>query len=76
MADYDLPKLLISENGADYDDANVMGYFVWSTMDNYEWGWGKQCKFGLIHVDFETQVRTPKESAYWYQRVIEENGVD
>lgn len=59
------------ENGFD-----IQGYFIWSTMDNYEWGLGKHSRFGLIHVDFDTLKRTPKESAYWYKKVIEENGVD
>ncbi len=42
----------------------IKGYFVWSLLDNFEWNWGYTKKFGLVHVDFETQRRTPKSSAY------------
>lgn len=53
---------------------DVRGYFHWSIMDNFEWAEGYNKRFGLIHVDFETQARTLKDSAYWYQKVIETNG--
>jgi beta-glucosidase len=46
--------------------ANVRGYFVWSLMDNFEWAHGFTVRFGLYHVDFNTQVRTQKMSAKWY----------
>lgn len=49
------------------------GYFVWSLMDNFEWEEGYCKAFGLIHVDYETQARLPKESAKWYKGVIEAN---
>ena len=53
----------------------VKGYFVWSLMDNFEWvdGYGK--RFGIYHVDFETQERHPKRSALWYREVIARNAV-
>jgi beta-glucosidase len=41
------------------------GYFVWSLMDNWEWAWGYSRRFGIVHVDYETQKRTPKSSALW-----------
>ena len=53
---------------------DVRGYFAWSLMDNYEWALGYAKRFGLVHVDFETQERTPKASADFYRRVIESNG--
>ncbi|MCP5432450.1 MAG: beta-glucosidase [Alphaproteobacteria bacterium] len=45
---------------------NLKGYLVWSLLDNYEWAYGYAKRFGLVHVDFETQVRTPKASYDWY----------
>ncbi len=50
-------------------DAPLVGYFGWSLMDNFEWAWGYDKRFGLVHVDYETQVRTPKDSALWFGRV-------
>ncbi|HEY8241621.1 MAG TPA: GH1 family beta-glucosidase [Kiritimatiellia bacterium] len=53
----------------------VAGYFVWALMDNFEWGLGIAQRFGLVHVDYKTLKRTPKDSAHWYKKVIEQNGV-
>ncbi len=50
--------------------APLTGYFVWSLLDNFEWSLGYDKRFGLIHVDFATQKRTPKQSARWYQELI------
>jgi beta-glucosidase len=47
----------------------VRGYFVWSLLDNFEWAFGYSMRFGLVHVDFATQRRTPKASAHWYAQV-------
>ncbi|MGA4670247.1 GH1 family beta-glucosidase [Propionibacteriaceae bacterium Y1923] len=49
---------------------NVQGYFAWSLMDNFEWSWGYERRFGITHVDYETQVRTPKDSAGWLRELI------
>ena len=48
----------------------LTGYYVWSLLDNYEWSLGYTRRFGLVHVDFASQRRTPKDSARWYQRLI------
>jgi beta-glucosidase len=48
----------------------LTGYYVWSLLDNYEWSLGYSRRFGLIHVDFDSLRRTPKDSARWYQRLI------
>ncbi len=50
--------------------ADVSGYFAWSLLDNFEWDSGYAKRFGLVHVDYVTQQRTPKESAHWYRRFI------
>jgi beta-glucosidase len=52
----------------------VAGYFYWSIMDNFEWAEGYKDRFGLIHVDYQTQKRTLKDSASWYRDVIRTNG--
>lgn len=52
----------------------IMGYLYWSVMDNFEWSYGYDKRFGLIYVDYRTQERTIKESGYWYKRLIESNG--
>ncbi|GAB2805629.1 GH1 family beta-glucosidase [Streptomyces chlorus] len=50
------------------DGADVRGYYLWSLMDNFEWAYGYEKRFGAVHVDYATQVRTPKASALWYGR--------
>ncbi|WP_369130680.1 GH1 family beta-glucosidase [Modestobacter roseus] len=50
--------------------ADVRGYFAWSLLDNYEWARGYDQRFGIVHVDYDTQVRTPKDSARTYADVI------
>ncbi len=58
------------------DGANIKGYFHWSLMDNFEWARGYGERFGLVHVDYQTQKRTVKDSALWYSKVIQSNKVD
>ena len=49
---------------------DIRGYFAWSLLDNYEWSEGYAKRFGIVHVDYETQKRTPKDSAHWYADLI------
>jgi beta-glucosidase len=96
--DYPGLPLVITENGAAFDDtadesgfvrddgrtaylashlaavadaraqgADVRGFFAWSLMDNFEWAEGYAKRFGIVHVDYETQERTPKQSALWFR---------
>ncbi|MEU9985149.1 GH1 family beta-glucosidase [Streptomyces sp. NPDC050856] len=98
--------LLVTENGAAYDDyadpsgevhdperiaylrahlavvhraladgVDVRGYFLWSLLDNFEWAYGYGKRFGIVHVDFASQRRTPKDSARWYADVIARGGL-
>jgi beta-glucosidase len=99
--DYGEIPLLITENGAAFDDVldgadvvedpprvaylrehiaaverakaegvDVRGYYVWSLLDNFEWEWGYEKRFGIVFVDFPTQRRIPKRSALWYRDLI------
>jgi beta-glucosidase len=99
--DYPGLPLVITENGAAFDDtadeqgyvadddrttyfaehlaavaearnqgADIRGYFAWSLMDNFEWAYGYDKRFGIVHVDYDTQKRTPKQSAVWYRDTI------
>lgn len=53
----------------------VRGYFLWSFMDNFEWSWGYDRRFGLTYVDYATQQRIPKASYHWYAETIRQNRV-
>lgn len=55
------------------DGADIAGYFLWSFMDNLEWVKGYSDRFGIVYVDFQTQERIPKDSAYWYKEWIEKH---
>ncbi|HET7864231.1 MAG TPA: family 1 glycosylhydrolase, partial [Burkholderiaceae bacterium] len=48
----------------------LSAYMAWSLLDNFEWGWGYTRRFGIVHVDYPTQRRTPKSSALWYRDFI------
>jgi beta-glucosidase len=56
------------------DGVDVRGYFHWSLLDNFEWARGYAPRFGLVHVDYETQVRTPKASYHWLQAALGNDG--
>jgi beta-glucosidase len=53
----------------------LKGYFLWSFMDNFEWAWGYDRRFGIVYTDYETQERIPKSSAHWYAECIRQNRV-
>ena len=55
---------------------DVRGYFYWSLLDNFEWAWGYAKRFGIVHVDYDTQARTLKDSALEYRRVITARALD
>ena len=52
----------------------VKGYYQWSLLDNFEWALGYEKRFGIVHVDFESQKRTIKDSGLWYSKVVKSNG--
>ncbi|OAY65564.1 Beta-glucosidase 1 [Ananas comosus] len=54
--------------------ANVIGYFAWSLLDNFEWRLGYTSRFGLVYVDYNTLKRYPKNSAYWFKSIIQKEG--
>jgi beta-glucosidase len=55
---------------------DLRGYFVWSLLDNFEWAEGYAQRFGIVHVDFATQQRVPKDSALWFADVVRRNTLD
>lgn len=70
-----LHRYLVEAHKAIEDGADLRAYFAWSLLDNFEWAEGFKQRFGLIHVDFETQVRTVKESAKAYGGWIAQNAL-
>jgi beta-glucosidase len=69
-----LRKHITAVHAARAQGADVRGYFVWSLLDNFEWSLGYSKRFGIVHVDFESQKRTPKDSALFYAKVIASRG--
>ncbi|KGE18775.1 GH1 family beta-glucosidase [Paenibacillus wynnii] len=65
-----LRKHLIQLHRAIESGVNIKGYMCWSMMDNFEWAFGYTKPFGLVHIDFKTLERTPKDSFYWYQGLV------
>jgi beta-glucosidase len=78
---YDVDRIMYLRNylthlqRATSEGVPVLGYFLWSLMDNFEWSDGLEKRFGLYRVDFDTQRRTPKLSASFYREIIERNAV-
>jgi beta-glucosidase len=58
------------------DGVPLRGFFTWSLLDNFEWAHGYTKRFGLYWVDFETQQRIPKDSAFWYRDVVAAGTLD
>jgi beta-glucosidase len=71
-----LNKHLVSIAKAIEEGAPLKGYYQWSLMDNFEWALGYAKRFGIVHVNYETQKRTVKDSAKWYSEVIKTNGAN
>ncbi len=69
-----LERYLSALKSAASDGVDIRGYFQWSLMDNFEWNSGYSERFGLIYVDYQTQERIWKDSAYWYRDLIMKNG--
>ena len=67
---------LVSLARAIEDGMPIEGYFAWSFLDNFEWAAGYSQRFGLVYVDYASKQRTPKDSAYFYQKVIAANAVE
>ncbi len=65
-----------SAHQAIQDGVPLKGYYAWSLMDNFEWACGYTKRFGITYVDYKTQERILKDSAYWYSNVIKNNGID
>ncbi|OCK55221.1 GH1 family beta-glucosidase [Bradyrhizobium sp. LMTR 3] len=78
---YDVDRIMYLRNyltqlqRATSEGVPVLGYFLWSLMDNFEWSDGYEQRFGIYHVDFETKRRTPKLSASFYRETIAKNAV-
>ncbi len=71
-----LNRYLIELKRAINDGVDVRGYFLWSLLDNFEWAEGYRSRFGIVYVDYSNQKRIMKDSAYWYNSVIKENGAN
>lgn len=63
-------KYLSAVLQAKMDGVRVKGYFVWTFMDNFEWSEGYAARFGIVYVDFQTQVRTIKQSGKWFKKFL------
>lgn len=71
-----LEEHFVAAHKAMAEGVPLKAYFVWSLMDNFEWAFGYEKRFGIVWVDYKTLERIPKESARWYAKVIEANGFE
>ncbi len=69
-----LQRHLKAVHAAIAQGADIRGYMAWSLLDNLEWSLGYSKRFGIVHVDFATQARTPKDSALYYAKIVASNG--
>ncbi|MEM7738376.1 MAG: GH1 family beta-glucosidase [Deinococcota bacterium] len=67
-----LERHLEAVSNAIQQGVDIRGYFAWSLMDNFEWAFGYDKRFGIVHVDYDTQTRTLKNSAKWYTEMIQQ----
>lgn len=78
--DHERVEFVVAHLGAILDavdaGADVRGYFYWSLLDNFEWAWGYEKRFGIVHVDYGTQARTVKDSGREYSRIIGARALD
>ncbi|MBF2036916.1 MAG: beta-glucosidase [Leptolyngbyaceae cyanobacterium T60_A2020_046] len=70
-----LRQYLQSAHRAIAEGYPLTGYFLWSFLDNFEWFWGYDRRFGITHIDYATQRRTPKASFHWYQACVAQNRI-
>ncbi len=56
------------------EGVQLKGYYLWTLLDNFEWAWGYSRRFGIVHTDYRTLARTPKDSYYWYRDLIAGRG--
>lgn len=70
LADHIASAVEATSPGGAAESIDLRGYYIWSLMDNFEWSAGYKQQFGLLHVDRETMVRTPKASYYWFQELL------
>ena len=70
-----LRKHIKAIHAAMQSGVDLRGYFVWSLLDNLEWSHGYSKRFGIVHIDFASQKRTPKDSAHFYSKIIATNGL-
>ena len=69
-----LEKYLAQVQRAVDEGIDIIGYFLWTFLDNFEWANGFNERFGLVYVDYISQRRVVKDSAYWYRKIIQTNG--
>ena len=70
-----LRRHFVAAHRAIAQGVDLRGYLVWSLLDNFEWGYGYSKRFGIVHVDYDTLVRTPKDSALWLADLVREKRI-